>query len=366
MRADNGLMLGWGNNGMTVLGGGPTRTTSYYDTAQVAVSSLGAVSSVTTTGNPFYSCALRTSDNQVRCWGNGAATSCYLGPSYTGTEAAPCANYTFTPGPVWTGPGGTALTAVSLAQGSRVAFALQADGTIRSWGNGWLGNGASQSSGLSLATVSTSVGVPLSGVTAVSSLFEHACALRSDGTAWCWGRNAAGELGDGTYTNRPYAQQMFINATTPLTGVIEVSAGTNNTCAVRTDGTVWCWGGNYGPRPTPIAGITRAVSVAPMSYASGCALLNDSSVRCFGRNEYGDFGIPAGTSWSYPYTTSFAVPGLTGAVALGGGIYHRCVLMQDGTARCWGRNQTGQLGNGSSVDSSAPVTVWDFPTAGVR
>ncbi|MBK8695317.1 MAG: hypothetical protein IPN17_24355 [Deltaproteobacteria bacterium] len=103
-----------------------------------------------------------------------------------------------------------------------------------------------------------------------------------------------------------------------------------------------------------------------MSYSSGCALLNDSTVRCFGRNEFGDFGIPSGTSWSFPYATSFAVPGLTGAVALGGGINHRCVLMQDGTARCWGRNHTGQLGNGSLVDSSTPVTVWDFPTAGVR
>ena len=369
VRADNGLMLGWGNNGMAVLGGGPTRTTSFYNTAQAAVSSLGAVSAVSTTGNPFFSCALRTSDHQVRCWGNAWTTGtlgCFLGPSLTGTTAAPCANYTFTPGPVWTGPGGTALTAESVTQGSTVAIALLADGTLRSWGNGWLGNGVKENSGLGLTTVSTSAGVPLTGVTAVSALFEHLCALRSDGTAWCWGRNLAGELGDGTYVNRPYAQQMFINATTPLTGVIEVSAGTNNTCAVRTDGTVWCWGGSFGPRPTQIVGITRAVSVAPMSYSSGCALLNDSTVRCFGRNEFGDFGIPSGTSWSFPYATSFAVPGLTGAVALGGGINHRCVLMQDGTARCWGRNHTGQLGNGSLVDSSTPVTVWDFPTAGVR
>jgi alpha-tubulin suppressor-like RCC1 family protein len=85
-----------------------------------------------------------------------------------------------------------------------------------------------------------------------------------------------------------------------------------------------------------------------MSDSSGCALINDGSVRCFGTNEFGDFGLPSGTGWSFGAANSFAMPGLTGA------------------ARCWGRNQTGQLGNGSSVDSVSPVTVWDFPTAGVR
>ena len=366
VRADNGLMLGWGNNGMTVLGGGPTKTAGAYSTAQTAVSTLGAVSAVTTTGNPFFSCALRASDSQVRCWGNSSPTNCYFGPSNTGTASAPCADYNFNPVTVLTGPGGPALTAVSIAQGLNVTVALLADGTLRSWGNGYLGSGVNGSSGLSLATVSTSAGVPLTGVTAVSALFQHGCALRSDATVWCWGNNGAGEQGDGTFVARPYAAQVYLNASTPLTGVVEVSAGSNNTCVVRTDGTVWCWGGPYGTRARQIAGITRAVSVAPMSYSSGCALLNDGSVRCFGTNEFGDFGIPSGTGWSFGATNSFAMPGLTGAVAIGGGFNHRCVLMQDGTARCWGRNQTGQLGNGTSVDSVAPVTVWDFPTAGVR
>ncbi len=365
VRADNGLALGWGDDHNAVIGAGAAN----YTSAHPFDASLGASTWVTVTGNPYVGCVVAASDGVVRCWGGATPTTCYLGPSATGTAAAPCADYTFTPRVVLTGTtaaGGVPLTATAVNSGANATFALLADGTIRSWGNTYLGNGTTGISGLTLATVSTSSGVALTGVTAMSFVLQHGCAVRNDGTVWCWGRNADGSVGNGTTVDAVYAVQVINTSNAALTGVVDVSAGANNSCVVRTDGTVWCWGGNYGTRAVQIVGVTRAVAVSTLNYSSGCALINDGTVRCFGHNDAGDFGLPPGTAWNFGYTISFSVPGLSGVVAIGGGFDHRCALLQDGTARCWGNNTLGQLGNGTTVASTTPVTVWDFPTPGVR
>jgi alpha-tubulin suppressor-like RCC1 family protein len=158
------------------------------------------------------------------------------------------------------------------------------------------------------AAVSASSGGPLNNVMAVAAGEEHTCALLSDGTVRCWGRNYYGQLGDGTTTDR----------STPAT----------------------------------VSGLSGATAVAA-GYSHTCALLGDGTVRCWGANYSGQLGDGTTTSRHTPVTVS--LPLSATAVAAGGN--HTCALLGDGTVRCWGSNFFGQLGDGTTDNSRTPVTV---------
>ena len=127
------------------------------------------------------------------------------------------------------------VTAISA--GGYHSLAWRGDGTAWSWGNnfyGQLGDGT-QTNRLTPVQVSG-----LAGVTAISGGYHHSLSLKGDGTAWSWGRNNYGQLGDGTQTNRLTPVQVF-----GLVGVVAVSAGTWHSLALKGDGTVWAWGLNF-------------------------------------------------------------------------------------------------------------------------
>jgi len=151
------------------------------------------------------------------------------------------------------------------------------------------------------------------------------CVLQDGGTVQCVGRECGSCMtAYGAPMPAPVTISSVINA---------VSVG--DRCAVLADKTVSCW--NYGSAvPSPIAGITNAVSVV-----STCALLADGKVTCW-------------TSGSPIATT---VAGVANAVALGKSYLHACVVVSGGTVQCWGSNWNGELGDGSKIDSTAPVTV---------
>src|SRR5947199_143177 len=150
-----------------------------------------------------------------------------------------------------------------------------------------------------------------------------------------------------------------------------------HSCALLGDGTVWCWGrnsdGQLGVTPsgsqcpttpgffcssTPVraTGITSAAAVIAGGYHT-CALFGDGTAQCWGRNDDGQLGDGTTTSSSTPVR----VGGITGAVAVSAGILHTCALLANGTVKCWGavgpNNDFGQLGNGATTGSSTPVTV---------
>src|SRR5438046_7002216 len=211
--------------------------------------------------------------------------------------------------------------------------------------------------------------------TAVAAGGSHTCMRLPDGTVQCWGRNYSGQLGngDGNLTNSsvPVTARGLTTATSVVTGDA-------HTCALLGDGTVQCWGvGDSGQRgdgtfnnistvPVAVVGmggaghLTNAVPVAARGYHS-CALLGDGTVWCWGRNQDGQLGngiplpAPPGTqcpsSWcsSTPVRTS----AVTCAVAVIAGGYHTCaVLIPDRTGQCWGRDDDGQLGEGTGTSSS--------------
>ena len=200
----------------------------------------------------------------------------------------------------------------------------------------------------------------VASATAVSTAEDHACALFSDGTVRCWGRNDQGQLGDGTRTSR-----LTPVAVRGLSGVIEVSAGLGFTCAVVDvgggSGPVKCWGApsrwlgvgpSHGtPVPVTIGGVTDAIAVSS-GIGIACALLSDRTVECWGDNSRGELGngTRAGSS------TPVRVPGLSGVQTISAGDTTVCVVMQStGAVRCWG--SAGYVAPDVPLDTLTPTAV---------
>jgi len=233
--------------------------------------------------------------------------------------------------------------------------ALKSDGTVWCWGDneyGELGDGT---------TTERHTPVQVSGLTnvvAVAPGSVHTCALKSDGTVWCWGDNYYGQLGDGTTTERHTPVQV-----SGLTNVVAVTVGSLHTCALKSDGTVWCWGfngagelgdGTTTDRHTPVqvSGLTNVVAVT-VGFVHTCALKSDGTVWCWGYNHHGELGDGTTTDRHTPVQVS----GLTNVVAVEAGGGHSCALKSDGTVWCWGDNYYGQLGDGTTTDRHTPVQV---------
>jgi alpha-tubulin suppressor-like RCC1 family protein len=213
--------------------------------------------------------------------------------------------------------------------------------------------------------------------TSVVSGEVHSCAL-AEGKVHCWGSSINGELG------RPGAAPAELNAQivvtdpallTPLTGVTALANdGAKHTCALRTTGAV-CWGlndvGQLGLDPAlsptlgyagaPVAGTAGAVAIGVAERVS-CAVKSDATVACWGADlaALGDGGV--GSSF-----VPVAIKGPLGVGVLGNvaavapGVNHACALKKDGTVWCWGKNDRGQLGNGTTTDSAYPVQVTGLP-----
>jgi alpha-tubulin suppressor-like RCC1 family protein len=204
-------------------------------------------------------------------------------------------------------------------------------------------------------------------VTAVTTGQRHSCALRTNGTVWCWGSNRAGEFGNGqtgiqTYTLTP-------NPVTGLTNAIAVSTGVDHTCAVLSGGTAECWGANARGQlgdgnaptsaltPTAVSGLTNVTAIAAGGQFT-CALIGDGHVSCWGANNDGQLGIGNTTDSSTPTT----VDGITDATAIAVGTWSACAIRAGGAVSCWGYAGTyGILGDGATTGtgtfSTDPVSV---------
>jgi len=222
---------------------------------------------------------------------------------------------------------------------------------------------------------------PPTTVNTIATGERHNCMTTPSGFAFCAGTNDEGELGDGTIASTT-TYQVVLPA---LSTWSMLAAGTLHTCGIPRysgAGTVvpWCWGFNSagqvgdGTVVTKLAAtaVTLPALVTEIDSTSlvvgavhSCAIVSAStslsspvgSVICWGGNGYGQLGTGAAyTSTSFSNVAIAAAPGLT-FTSLSAGEYHTCGVTAAGDAYCWGRNSSGQLGDGSRVDNSTPQMV---------
>ncbi len=286
-------------------------------------------------------CSL-VSDGSVRCWGANE-----LGQLGDGTF-----RQQNTPSVVAGLAGFGAVAAVAaIAAGDRFACVLHTDGRVSCWG----ANGSGQ---LGVGTTTTHRGTPaevvgLAGVVELDVGGFHACARTNAGTLSCWGHNSSGQLGDGTTGNR--SAPVEVSGLADVT-VVEVALGRVHSCARLIDNTVRCWGHNGlgglgngtgmdSAVPVAVSGLTDVAELA-LGYQHSCARGTDGSVRCWGDNADGQVGVAIMTP--SPLLAPMGAALASGAVALAAGGNTTCAVMGDGSARCWGDNSGGQLANGGA------------------
>ncbi len=212
---------------------------------------------------------------------------------------------------------------------------------------------------------------PTAGWVSVTAGHWHSCATRSDGTLWCWGDNSNGDLGIGTTTSVDRPDQV----TTPAaTGWASVAGGYYHTCATRTDGTLWCWGNNFDgqlgigtttgqdlPQQVTTPAATGWATVTTGAFHT-CAARTDTTLWCWGLNDSGQLGT--GTTVDQDLPQQVTTPAATGWATVTTGDSHTCAARTDTTLWCWGLNDSGQLGIGTTVDQDLPQQVTTPATTG--
>ncbi len=323
-----------------------------------------AVTAVSAGGN--HSCA-RTSDGAAWCWGFNFFGEVGDGTTTQRTRAVRV-----------TKDGGSFLSDVTaVSAGYRHSCARRSDGTAWCWGdneNGQLGDGTTNRQTRAVR-VTKSDGSVLAGVTAVSAGGFHSCARTSDGSAWCWGRNENGQLGNGTTTQRTRAVRVTKAGGGALVGVTATSAGFFHSCARTSDGAAWCWGSNWAgqlgngtttqrTRAVQVVksggGFLTGVAIISAGSAHSCARASAGAAWCWGANELGEVGDGTTTQRTRAVQVVKAGGGvLAGVTAVSAAFYRlfSCAQTRDAAAWCWGENVFGQLGDGTTTQRTRAVQV---------
>jgi alpha-tubulin suppressor-like RCC1 family protein len=200
----------------------------------------------------------------------------------------------------------------------------------------------------------------------------NGCGLSASGTAYCWGANTVGQLGDGTTTQReiPTAVQMPVGVTfTTITAFGRSGPQLSHTCALTSGGAAYCWGdqgfgvgvgdGTSSARtvPTPVtmpSGVTLKSISAGGSHT--CALTPAGTAYCWGLNSFGNLGTGGFSSSLIPVPV--AMPQGVTFSAISAGYFHTCAITSAGALYCWGHNANGEIGNGDTTQFvSAPSLV---------
>lgn len=273
-------------------------------------------------------CAL-TGDGAVSCWGSEATSpSSGLGAPSGATAIG----------------GLPPVDQVVVAELTPICVLLR-DQTVRCWGlNNFGGLGNNDPTVSSVPANSATPVVGLSNVIALSAGEVHVCALRADGTVWCWGDNSARQLGGTTQ------RVSYVPVKVPgVDDAIAVSAGTSHTCALRRDHSVWCWGnawaGSGNATPTRVEGLCDVVAVSAGSTKT-CALTGEGSVYCWGLDH--DLGA-LGDGLHRDSERPVLVAGVSSGVALSADEFGGCVITNGGGVRCW-----GPVGYGGQVPDCVP------------
>ena len=353
----------WGNNASGQLGNNSTAGSSVPVPVYAGGVLAGKALTQIVTGFS-HTCAL-DSAGAVYCW--GLDSSGQLGNGSTAQSLVPVA--------VSTSGGLAGKTIVQLAAGNSHTCALDTTGTAYCWGangNGQLGNNSAIKSTVPVAVTTSGV---LAGktLTQITAGFGHTCALDSTGTAYCWGANGNGQLGNGSTT------QSLVPVAVTTSGVLagktltQLAADENGqyTCALDSAGAAYCWGaasfgqlGNGGVASVPgvpvavlTSGVLAGQVLTQIATGSGstCALAGTGAAYCWGQGTEGELGNGAAANSNAPVavTRSGALAGKA-LTQIGLGTNFACALDTAGVVYCWGLGTAGQLGNNGAASALAP------------
>lgn len=340
-------------------------------TVPTAVSTTGVLSGksiLSLSTNNENTCAI-ASDKQAYCWGR--ASSGALGNNVNYGDS-----YAHTPIPmaVYTGGVLSGKTIKAISTGALHSCVIASDNQAYCWGStgsGQLGNGI-MSAGDINKPVAVNVQGGLAGKTikAISAGSYHTCAIASDNQAYCWG--AASRLGQGT--GAASSTPVAVSQTGALSGksLVSISAGDDHTCAVSTEGAVYCWGLNANSQ---VGDGTTATTFSPVlanamngisngtvasvsaGYRHTCAIGTNGAAYCWGLNESGELGDGSVTSSVTAKAVSIIKPSSRIFQSVYSGKFNSCGIASDNQSYCWGSNVNGQHGNATTAASLIPAAV---------
>jgi alpha-tubulin suppressor-like RCC1 family protein len=354
---DAGLYA-WGSNGNGQLGVG---NTAYYS-SPVQVGSLTNWKQVSSggpgAGSSYICTAAVNTIGQLWTWGTNVYGQLGIGAS---------GNYYSSPVQV-----GTLNNWKQVSASGWGIASIKTDGTLWVWGSnsyGQLGQGNTTyySSPVQVGALNNWKQVSIGGAEVYAggqSAFGSTAAVKTDGTLWAWGSNAAGQLGQ-NYAGNYYSSPIQIGA---LTNWKEVSVGTGFMLSIKTDGTLWAWGSNGSGQlgignqvsyssPVQIGALTSWKQVSASTNSNHTfAIKNDGTLWAWGQNNYGQLGTNNTTYYSSPVQ----VGNLTNWKQVSAGYRLGVALKTDGTIWTWGWNLSGPIGigvNSATVYYSSPVQV---------
>lgn len=293
----DGTAWAWGRNNYGQAGNNTTGT-SY--SSPVSVVGGNSYTQISTGSTGSHTAAIRGSDGRVWCWGLNVNGQC--GDSSTGNSRSSPVSVI------------GAVSCILVAAGQTHTLAIRGDnGTARAWGlntSGQLGDNTLTNRSAPVSVVGGN------SYAVISAGYAHTLAIRgSDGTAWAWGSNSAGQCGTNTVGNSYSSPVSVVGGNS----YIDISTGYTTAAAIRgSDGTAWCWGSNF-------------------------------------RGQCGD-----GTSGN-SYSSPVSVVGNHSFIKISSGTNYTCALKNDGSIWAWGWNAAGRLGTNNFTDASSPVLVCKLP-----
>ena len=376
---DNASVKCWGKNNKGQLGINSSANMGDDSGEMAALPTVNLGTGRTATAidaGSFHSCALL--DNaSVKCWGRnnygqlGINNSANMGDDSGEMAVLPSIDL------------GTGRTATAIAAGEYHSCALLDNASVKCWGNnnrGQLGINSSSHMGDDSGEMAVLPSIDLGTgrtATAIDAGGSHTCALLDNASVKCWGHNNSGNLGIDNNTNMgDDSGEMAVLPTVNLgTGrtATAIALGYYYSCALLDNASVKCWGhnslgqlgidnttdmgddsGEMAVLPSIDLGTGRTATAIAAGYYHSCALLDNASVKCWGYNNKGQLGIGNKTTMGDDSGEMAVLPSIdlgTGrtVTAIAAGEYHSCALLDNASVKCWGKNNSGQLGINSSA-----------------
>lgn len=329
------VMLCWGSK--TKLPSDPLPYTLFPKTTTAS-----GVWTVVSASGSENSCGLRD-NGTIYCWGFNPSGQ--LGTGDMVGRTSPTAHAA---GGVWK----------NVTIGSSHACGIKSDDTLWCWGDNGSGQLGDNTGMYSLTPVAVAGGGTWK---AVSTYSGTTCGIKSDDTLWCWGDNFMGQVGDNTSGNQRL-QPVQVNGGGAWKSVS--SRGFYNTCGIKTNGTAWCWGFNMAGQVGD--GTTTSPRTVPTAVSGGgtwkqistgfhtCGIMSDDTARCWGSNATGQVGDGTTTT---PRSSPVTLSGGGTWKAISTGNSSTCGIKSDDTLWCWGTNTGAQLGDNTLINKSVPTAV---------